>query len=407
VPYKIMDTREENVRGIRQALFWISGRQPVPASNPLLHSPLVLSQLEQQNRADTPDNRQEVLEELLRELVNAYGLEEPEEKRQQERHSRIFEVLFAKLNGKDRPANMPDGTYERYHALAIKVLAQRFQEAEDRFLHGNDVPDALWMARHKAMDLVKLMDENLARLDLFLLSALTEQAAVIANHDYYAEAATYFARVHHFYLMGPENKIWLTRRMDVTTWLAHCAMNFGDIAHANGYFQNVTALAKRLEDWENVIHGTHMQGVTYSIMDRADWALDCFDEATFYIHLGHNPQHREGWLQRDIVAALTRAKRFDPIPNLARQSLKLREHVGDTNGCMMTLEAWAGAEIEQQRFRHAERRLIEARAIFTDIPPTYQLARAQVLETSARLYWAWGKREQGRPFLEQARAIAR
>jgi hypothetical protein len=207
-------SKDALTKAVRQALYHISRSSPIPKANKMLTSPVVLQRLIQTGEPDTPDSRQAVVEEILRELVNEYGLRQIEGRRQQELHRRTFDVLFNLLQGHPRSRDLPTRTYERFHAKAIVVLADEFEKHERRVssIGENDNPKVLQEARQRAEDGLKLLRDAQAKVDFFILADVAEAATLVESLDYPEMAKPYFEEMLECLNRLPINHIGLQRK---------------------------------------------------------------------------------------------------------------------------------------------------------------------------------------------------
>lgn len=400
---------QENVliKGVRQALYYVSRGKSIPEENALLQSPLVSHSLHEKKLPNTVDYREEVAVQVLKQLMNEYGQLQSEGRRQQVRQKIIFEMLYNLLQGRPGKAGVSDRSYERYHAQGVRMLAKMFHRKQEQLLQKDSrmgSPKELREARQHAQSISCQLDKPSSSLDLYAVRELTETASIIEDHHCYGEAGGYFGQIRSCLQSGPHNLVVLEQRALATNRLAHCLMTQDELSEAIAYFGEVTSLATELRDWELWIHGTHMLGVTYNTL--GDWqsGLDNFNTALTNVTKGSNYRYRRAWIQRDIISALIKKGDFKEIPTLATKSLSTREELGDDQGCMMTLEIWGRALIAQQKHEQAEAKLREALNIGNSVSSS--LFHTMLWTTRAQLCFAWGKFAEGVEYMGKAKETA-
>ncbi len=380
---------EELLQAVRQAVYHISRGNPIPKGNALLHSPIIALRLKETQTPDTVDNRHAIVEEVLRELVNKYGVKQPEGKREQDLHKKIFDLLFHLLQGQPDRISLPQRTYDRLHSQAIKILAKEIQENEQQILHKNEGsnPKALEEACRRADDALNRLKQSRSDIDFFILDDIEEAATVIESLDYPERAKPYFETILNYIERKSTNKIILSRKAHIANKLAHCLMNSDDVLTARALFANVANVAIEVRDWELWLHGIHMLGVTSRMAGEYQAALDSFDKVLANVTKGSNYKRRIAWTQRDKVAVLIDIGDFRDTPHLLKTSLSIREALGEEQSCMMTLEIWGRALIAQQEYRQAENKLHEALSLARS--SSSMLFRTILFVTMARLYYRW------------------
>jgi tetratricopeptide (TPR) repeat protein len=227
--------------------------------------------------------------------------------------------------------------------------------------------------------------------------------------DYLADFAViaFFERIYTRLLSAPANMITLAGTASAVSRLGHCAMNSGQVRPAIQYFQRAAAINAYLRDWERWIYNTQMLGVTYHMV--GDWrsALGFFDQAKAYAARAPNFRQRVAWIQRDEIAALLKKGDLIEVPQLAMRSLKIRESIGDYQGCLATHEVWARALILQERYLAAKTELEEAADLAEVDMASSALYKTMVYSTTAQLYSAWGKRNECEEWTRKALFLAR
>jgi tetratricopeptide (TPR) repeat protein len=395
-------------QAVGQAMRAFSKKQEIPKRNALLTSPLTTQYLYTQEWDDIPERRQQAVKALLQQFVNEYGTQEVS-KRQREAHEVTFNVLYSQLRGQERPAdfNLRERSYVRYRPIGYKMLADKFTQQEEQLLHANADNDAeaeLRQARERAKDILNYLKGHPYQIDFFALDDLQEAAATIDVHSYYGEAKRYYQEIVVRLDPLAYNKVVMLRLSTAVRGLAHCLMNLNELSHSIAAFEQLTVLAKRLNDDELLTHGTHLLGVTYNMA--GDWrrSLVRFNQALARVPKRNDYLYRLAWIKRDMIAPLITKRDFGTIGILARESLAFREKLPNPQDAMMTLEVWGRALIAQEAYGRAEDRLREARHAFNQTPS--QLFHTIVLKTFVSLYVAWEKWDEARQADKQARALA-
>ncbi|MEM7133417.1 MAG: tetratricopeptide repeat protein [Chloroflexota bacterium] len=398
---------EHHRKSILQVLHRVSRDEPVPVDNPLLYSVLVSQRVTELKIEDTPDSRQGMIEEILRDIINEIGLEQPQGSRAKRKQEQIFTILFHKMRRRSDKLGIPEASYDRYHKMAVDELTKRFCQREKRLAEGDDDdPQELVGARTRVTNLIQYLENN-PKFDFFLLEDLVDSTEVIADNDYFQEAVPYFQRVLSSYNSVAQSSIVLNRKMRVIRQVGHGLMNLGDATQAATYFSQLNQIGEALEDWENAVHGIHMYGVTLKIENHWAAAVDQYAKALdLAIRKGPEPEHRQAWIQRDTISALIELGDFNEIPLMARKSFETRSMLGDVNGCMMTLQVLGKGYIAQGRYQEAKSVLHDALAISMELPSSYKLARTQLYIALAQLYWAWGKEGMFAEYNEKAKTLA-
>jgi tetratricopeptide (TPR) repeat protein len=389
-------------RAIRQALYHISHRKEMPPDNLLLHSPLVRMSLEERGLLDTPEERQAAVEVVLRHLVNAYGLEVPEGRKQQEVHKHIFEVLSNLLRGRTPQLDASERSYERYHAQGIRILEERFAREEER--RTKKPPDGelshLVEARRRAAEIGLWMDQHPREMDLFAIAELEEANRIIQHYSYYTEAQRNHERILRALKRAPVNLVTLNYRTFATGKWANCFMNTGRTKQAIQAFMQLTVLSKQLGDETHHIHSIHMLGVMHDLLGESLAALQYLRQALALAPSVREGQHRVAWIQRDLVRALMTQGNMEAIPQYAHKSLAIRDRIGDTQGYMLTLDILARAHIAAGEYKQAHVLLDEAHQISSQIDS--RLFRTMIHLSFADMYSGRGNIAGTRAHLDQA-----
>lgn len=358
----------ELTRSVRQALLHIGRDKEIPEQNPLLSSPIVLRQLEEAGKKDTPEHRQEAIVTILKQIVSEYGLDEIKGQREQEQHQRVFEVLEYILLGGRKELFIASRSYDRYHAKGVKIIAQKIQRMIDKMLLDDTDSHILQEVRQRAQLIVDYINKYTKQIDLFALSELSELATIIEEHNYYGEAQTYFQCIIDRLENANSNLVVLRRRATATSHLAHCFMNQNKVDLAIQQFRFLNLLADQLNDPRTRVHSSHMLGVTMNMAGKWQAALALYDRAIEEAKMLSDREFRVAWIQRDQMTSLLNKGDFREIPNIAKQSFKVRERMNDTQGCLLTLEAWSRILILQQDYRQAQSRLTEALSAIDKTP---------------------------------------
>ncbi len=364
-------------QGVRQALFCLSRCEPIPPTNPLLNLALVHQWLADHNLAHTYENIQRALEDILGKCVNEYGLQEPEGRRQKEFHRNVFEVLSNSLMGRiqvlKKIQSQRRRSYDRFHSAAVRVLAECIENKESELTHASDKdpPEALRSAHLRAQELANLLAAYPRDINLLAISELGHVVGIIADHEYHPEARDFLILVLTRLKNAPRNFVVADLRSQLEIKLAHSLINLDCAVGSDGAiasFRHVLILAEELRDPERIVHSTHMLGLTHSMI--GDWqnALAYYEAALDKSGRVSNPLARKAWIERDIVDTLL--KKGDPqqVQRLVRDSLSIRERLGDVQGVMMTLEASARALMAQGHFKDALTPLWRAYAMAQEWP---------------------------------------
>lgn len=356
------DVKKRLEQGVRQALFCLSRREPIPPTNPLLNLAIVHRWLTDHNLTHTYENALDALEDILAKCVNEYGLQEPEGRRQKEFHLNVFEVLSNSLMGRiqvlKRIQSERRRSYDRFHSAAVRVLAECIEKKENELIRASDTdpPEALRSARVRAQELAHLLEVYPGDINLLAISELGHVVGVIADYEYHPEARELLQRALLRLDNAPRNFVVADLQSQLKIKLAHSLINLDcalgpDGAIAN--FRQALELAEELRDPERVVHSIHMLGVTHSMI--GDWqnALAYYEMALDRSWRVSNPLARRAWIERDIADTLIKKGDHHEIQRLMCDSLSIREHLGDVQGVMMTLEASARALMAQGRFKDA------------------------------------------------------
>lgn len=387
-----MNESKNKVRSaVGQAIRAISRGKSIPPNNALLQSPLILQEMYESELEDTPENRQQTVETVLKRFVNEYGVEEVGT-RQREAHEKTFTLLFDALKGRTSSLDTPARSLERYRPQGFAMLAEKLRRAEQALTTpGTDDTGAeLALARSRAQEIMQYLQRNPVVIDLFALDELTEVGAIFDRHSYYGEAQRSFAQVVQRLKNAPHNNVMLRQHMVALRGLAHAVMNQNEPDRALYLFSDLSTLAQQLHDQETWTHGTHMQGVTANMIGNWRRALDAYDH--ILAEVARKDAYRVAWVQRDKITTLITKGDFSEVDTLARQSLAYRETLPHPQDYMMTLEAWVRALIAQGKYREAQDRLNEIRPLLDTAP--LKLFHMIVATTATELYVSWGKRDR-------------
>ncbi|CAG0940097.1 hypothetical protein BROC_00902 [Candidatus Brocadiaceae bacterium] len=363
----ILMSENDNVKkrleqGIRQALFCLSRSEPVPPTNPLLNLAIVHQWLADHNHVHSYENTQSALADILEKCVNEFGLQEPEGLRQKEFHLNVFEVLSNSLMGRiqvlKRIQSQRQRSYDRFHSAAVRVLAECIEKKESELAHTSDKdsPDALRSARIRAQQLAKLLRTYPKDINLLAISELGHVVGVIADYEYHPEASEFLKLALTRLDKAPRNLVVADLQSQLEIKLAHSLINLDCAIGSDGAiasFRQALALAEELRDPERVVHSTHMLGLTHSMV--GDWqnALAFYEAALDKSRRVSNPLARKAWIERDIVDTLLKKGDHRQVQHLMRDSLSIRERLGDVQGVMMTHEASARVLIARGHFKDA------------------------------------------------------
>ncbi len=386
--------KERLEKGVRQALFCLSRNEPIPPTNPLLNSPLIHQWLAERHISYSYENAQAAIGAILKECVNEYGLQEPDGRRQKEFQRNVFEILSNSVSGRVQILKRIQAerrrSYDRYHSTAVQVLVECVEKKEKALCDENDgaPPEPLRAARARAQELADCLTAYPREINLLAISELEQVVGVIADHEYHSEASKFLELALTRLEQAPQNFVVADLQSQLAIRLAHSLINLDLVGGSDGAmarFRQALSMADELRDPERIVHTTHMLGLSHSMIGDCESALAYYEAALDGLWRVPNTSARRAWIERDMIGTLIKKGDLRPIPKLFRDSLSIRERLGDIQGQMMTLEIFARALMAQGEFKKALPPLWSAYAMAREWP--LKLFRMMILVTLTDLYF--------------------
>ena len=406
MPQKCLPEPEDMVRkAVNQAVLCIARSQVIPSSNLLARSSTVTKMLQEAGLEDTPEQRHACVEGLLKSLVNDYGLEPSNER--SSIHLNTFDTALQLVQGKHKPESMPARTYDRYRHRAVVMMARRFLEKESATsrTHSSDSEDKILKeALESADDAEEILRKATGKLDLVTLLGFMSAITQICDLDYPVLAHPRLNFALQEIERAPINPVILRTKSEILARLGHVYIDLGQAKPAKQCFLQQIAIANSTNNQALWVQAQHSLGVALRIGGEYTEAVRAYNSALSRVSKSPYPIHNRAWILRDLASALVESGGGIEADSLAKESLLLRDKLGDVSGGMMSREVLARVLIRRRRFDDAEVLLNEA----WQMAPTHGFAlfKVMLLKTFGRLYASWHQKDRSRDFILQAKRIA-